>query len=106
MCPGMSPSSTAVPAAAKRVSWEVRAGKSFESPTAGGVGGGARVIVLRDVTKGMENKSKRGPLLLGENAQRVPEQPLWLSCAGKAVLFDVRPDVEQSRDAVIWCGVL
>lgn len=105
MCPGMSPSSTAVPAAAKRVSWEVRAGKSFESPTAGGVGGGARVIVLRDVTKGMENKSKRGPLL-GENAQRVPEQLLWLSCAGKAVLFDVRPDVEQSRDAVIWCGVL
>lgn len=82
----------------------MKLGKASKSPTAGGVGGGARVIMRRDVTKGMENKSKRGPFLLGENAQHVPELPRWLSCAGKAVVFNVQPNprlVGQSRDAVI-----
>lgn len=47
------------------------------------MGGGAQVIVCGDVTKGTENKTERGPFLLGENSQCVLEQPLFDVCQQK-----------------------
>lgn len=45
--------------------------------------GGAQVIVCGDVTKGMENKTERGPFLLGETTRCVLMQPLFDVCQKK-----------------------
>lgn len=51
--------------------------------------GGAQVIMRGGVIKGTENKSERGPLLLGENTQCVLMQLLHLMSASKTVTFNV-----------------